>query len=32
MGKDHTIFAMIEGKVEFSNVSGGKKRVSVIPA
>ena len=32
MGKDHTIFALIEGVVEFSNVSRGKKRVSVIPA
>jgi len=32
MGKDHTIFALIDGVVEFSNVSRGKKRVSVIPA
>jgi len=32
MGKDHTIFATIEGVVEFSNVSRGKKRVSVVPA
>ncbi|NEW61467.1 50S ribosomal protein L27 [Sulfurovum sp. bin170] len=32
MGKDHTIYALIEGVVKFSNVSKSKKRVSVIPA
>lgn len=32
MGKDHTIFALIEGVVKFDNVTKGKKRVSVIPA
>ena len=32
MGKDHTIYALIEGVVKFSNVSKTKKRVSVIPA
>jgi large subunit ribosomal protein L27 len=32
MGKDHTIFALIEGVVKFSNISRSKKRVSVIPA
>jgi len=32
MGKDHTIFATIEGVVQFSNVARGKKRVSVVPA
>ena len=32
MGKDHTIFALVDGVVKFSNVSRGKKRVSVIPA
>ncbi|MBN1571685.1 MAG: 50S ribosomal protein L27 [Deltaproteobacteria bacterium] len=30
MGKDHTLFALIDGKVEFGNISGGKKKVSVI--
>ena len=29
MGKDHTIFALIEGKVQFSTKSSGKKFVSV---
>ena len=29
IGKDHTIFALIEGKVEFSTKSSGKKFVSV---
>ena len=32
MGKDHTIYALIEGVVQFSNVNRSKKRVSVIPA
>ena len=32
MGKDHTIYALIEGVVTFSNVSKTKKRVSVVPA
>ncbi|MBD3795855.1 MAG: 50S ribosomal protein L27 [Epsilonproteobacteria bacterium] len=32
MGKDHTIFAKIEGVVKFDNVSRGSKKVSVIPA
>ncbi len=32
MGKDHTIFAKIEGVVKFDNVTRSKKRVSVIPA
>ena len=30
MGKDHTIYALIEGVVKFSNVSKTKKRVSVL--
>jgi len=32
IGKDHTIFAMIEGVVKFDNKTKDKKRVSVIPA
>jgi large subunit ribosomal protein L27 len=32
MGKDHTIFAVSEGKVEFSCRRGGRTFVSVIPA
>jgi len=32
MGKDHTIFALIEGEVKFENKSRSQKRVSVIPA
>ena len=32
MGKDHTIFALIEGTVKFENHSRSQKRVSVIPA
>ena len=30
MGKDHTIFATAEGKVEFSKKSGDKTVVSVV--
>ncbi|MCF6205538.1 MAG: 50S ribosomal protein L27 [Sulfurovum sp.] len=32
MGKDHTIFALVEGTVQFENHSRSQKRVSVIPA
>ena len=30
MGKDHTIFAIAEGKVEFSKKAGNKTVVSVV--
>jgi len=32
IGRDHTIYALIEGVVKFDNISKNKKRVSVIPA
>jgi len=32
MGKDHTIFALVEGVVRFENHSRSQKRVSVVPA
>jgi len=32
MGKDHTIFALIEGVVKFENKSNRQKKVSVVPA
>jgi len=32
IGKDHTIFALVEGVVKFDNKTRTKKRVSVIPA
>ena len=31
MGKDHTLFALIEGKVAFRQKSGGKTFVAVEP-
>ena len=31
MGKDHTLFALIEGKVAFREKSGGKTFVAVEP-
>ncbi len=31
MGKDHTIFATIEGKVSFHRTTGGRTLVSVEP-
>ncbi len=31
MGKDHTIFAMIDGTVQFKKKSQGKSYISVIP-
>jgi len=32
MGKDHTIFALIEGVVKFDNRTNSQKKVSVVPA
>lgn len=32
MGKDHTIFAKVEGVVKFENHTTRQKRVSVVPA
>ncbi|UYN90375.1 MAG: 50S ribosomal protein L27 [Anaerolineales bacterium] len=32
LGKDHTIFATIDGQVVFETVANGRKRVSVQPA
>jgi large subunit ribosomal protein L27 len=32
MGKDHTIFALVEGVVKFENRTNSQKKVSVIPA
>lgn len=32
MGKDHTIFAIVEGVVKFDNKSRSQKKVSVVPA
>jgi len=31
MGKDHTLFALVEGRVEFRRKSGNRQYVSVIP-
>ena len=32
MGKDHTIFATVEGNVVFRQKSGGRMYISVLPA
>ena len=32
MGKDHTLFALIAGRVAFKKKSGGKMFVNVLPA
>ena len=32
MGKDHTLFALVDGTVEFSKGRGGKSFVSVVEA
>ncbi len=32
MGKDHTLFALIEGKVAFSTKANDRTYVSVVPA
>lgn len=31
LGKDYTLFALIDGFVHYENVPGGRKRVSVYP-
>jgi large subunit ribosomal protein L27 len=31
MGKDHTLFALVEGKVEFTRKRGNRQFVSVTP-
>ncbi len=32
MGKDHTLFALVEGVVKFDNRTSRQKKVSVVPA
>ncbi|MBL7164005.1 MAG: 50S ribosomal protein L27 [Anaerolineales bacterium] len=32
LGKDHTIFAVVEGFVKFETIRGGRKRVSIVAA
>lgn len=32
IGKDHTLFALVEGKVNFRMTANGRQVVSVIPA
>ncbi len=32
LGRDHTLFALIDGKVKFEFAPGAKKRASVYPA
>lgn len=32
MGKDHTLFALVDGKVAFQRRRGNKSYVSIIPA
>lgn len=32
MGRDFTLFALVEGKVQFSHYNSKKKLVSVVPA
>ncbi len=31
MGKDHTIFSLIDGKVQFTTKANGRKYINVIP-
>jgi large subunit ribosomal protein L27 len=32
MGKDHTIFALVDGEVLFTNGRGGRNMVNILPA
>ncbi len=31
MGRDHTLFALIEGQVKFGSDAGGRRSISVLP-
>ena len=31
VGKDHTLFALVDGKVQFATKTNGRKFVSVVP-
>lgn len=31
VGKDYTLFALIDGHVSYDNVQGNRKRVSIVP-
>ncbi len=31
MGKDHTLFALVSGRVQFGHINRSKKQVSIIP-
>jgi len=31
VGRDYTLYAKVDGVVRFETISGGRKRVSVIP-
>lgn len=32
MGKDHSIFALVDGHVKFSMTRGGRQTINIIPA
>ena len=32
MGRDHTLFALVDGKVEFDHASKLRKRANIVPA
>lgn len=32
LGRDHTIFALIDGHVRFSSGRGGRQMISIVPA
>ncbi|MFC1538627.1 50S ribosomal protein L27 [Candidatus Latescibacterota bacterium] len=31
MGRDYTLFSLVDGKVAYENISRGRKRISVYP-
>jgi large subunit ribosomal protein L27 len=32
LGRDYTLFALVDGTVKFDIAAGGKRRVSIVPA
>ena len=32
LGRDHTLFALVDVKIQFSHINRSKKKVSIVPA
>ncbi|MEQ8351288.1 MAG: 50S ribosomal protein L27 [Leptospiraceae bacterium] len=32
LGRDHTLFALVDGRVQFAHINRSRKKVSIVPA